>query len=173
MLMKATDALARSFDLAAETSRAAPHRIRRFRGLRVGNLGLLVPHDCGGEILEDPPIYALPGAASWCRGLINLRGNLLPAFDLHEALGLAHIHTQQPWWLVLGVRDQALAVAVDALPLALTADETAVVQSALIPNSLRPFAGTAYRIGGELWLEFHHRDCLRALASSSPTPHFP
>jgi twitching motility protein PilI len=173
MLMKAIAALTRTFELPEP---AAPRRARveqRYRGLRIGNLSLLVAHDCGGEIIEDArifplpraAIFPLPRAAAWCRGLINLRGNLIPAFDLHESLGLTRLRAARQWWLALGTRDDALAFPVDALPVALLAKEPAVVQSSVIPDQLRAYVSVGFRIDGELWLEFRHRDFFRALPS--------
>jgi chemotaxis signal transduction protein len=169
MLMNASDALARNFDLVAPAD-SKPPPPRRFRGVRIGTLGLLVALDCGGEILEEARLYALPGAASWCRGLINLRGSLIPAFDLHEALGIAHLRADRQWWLVLGAREDALAFPVDALPAVLSADSTSTVQPSLVPEPLRGYAGAAFRIASELWFEFHHRDFVRALGATRRDP---
>jgi hypothetical protein len=167
-LMKAVDALARRFERAGCDAAGERRRTeRRFRGLRVGNLGLLVAHDCGGELIEDAQVHALPGAAPWCRGLINLRGRLLPAFDLHEPLGLTRFRAQRQWWLALGAGDEAFAFPIDALPVSLVADEAAAVEVTVVPQSVRPHSGASYRIGGELWLEFRHRDFIRALCAAS------
>jgi twitching motility protein PilI len=170
MLMKAITALTRTFELPEQTAPRSARAEQRFRGLRIGNLRLLVAHDCGGEIIEDARIFPLPRAAAWCRGLVNLRGNLIPAFDLHESLGLTRLRAARQWWLALGTRDDALAFPVDALPLALLANEPAVVQSSVIPEQLRAHVGAGFRIDGELWLEFRHRDFFRALSAPAPHP---
>jgi chemotaxis signal transduction protein len=163
-LEKAIVALARTFDLPDEASQPAQRREQRWRGLRIGNLGLLVEHDCGGEIIEDTKVFALPRAAAWCRGLINLRGHLIPAIDLHELIGLTHLRAARQWWLALGRGEDALAFPIDALPSSLLAQESAHVHLTLIPETLRAFTGAGYRIGGELWLEFRHRDFFKTLA---------
>jgi chemotaxis signal transduction protein len=163
-LDKAVVALARTFDLPDDTAKPAQRREQRWRGLRIGNLGLLVEHDCGGEIIEEAKVFALPRAAAWCRGLINLRGHLIPAIDLHELIGLTHLRAPRQWWLALGRGEDALAFPIDALPGSLLAHESAYVHLTLIPEKLRPFAGAGYRIDGELWLEFRHRDFFKTLA---------
>jgi twitching motility protein PilI len=168
MLMKAIAALTRTFELPEQALPRSARAEQRFRGLRIGNLSLLVAHNCGGEIIEDARIFPLPRAAAWCRGLINLRGNLIPAFDLHESLGLTRLRAARQWWLVLGTRDDALAFPVDALPVALLANEPALVQSSVIPDQLRAYVSVGFRIDGELWLEFRHRDFFRALPSLAP-----
>ena len=164
MLMSAVKALARRFELPAQAESAVERREVRRRGLRVGNLNLLVPHDSGGELMEESQIHPLPRTASWCRGLINLRGQLVPAFDLHEYLGLRRLRASREWWLVLGRGDTAIAFALDALPVMLQATTPAVIQPAVVPDSLRAFIDSGFRIDGELWLEFAYRDFFTTLA---------
>lgn len=40
------------------------------------------------EIIQLPPVTRLPGAPSFLRGVINLRGTVVPLVDLREELGL-------------------------------------------------------------------------------------
>jgi twitching motility protein PilI len=166
MLMKAIDALDRHFELPQVAEAAAPKRQQRWRGLRFGNLGLLVAHDSGGELLEEVRVYPLPRAPAWCAGLINLRGQLIPAFDLHELLNITQQRANRQWWLVLGRDADAVAVAIDALPASLIADEGGRIPSIAVPSELRAFAGQAYRIGSELWLEFKYREFFKSLSGA-------
>lgn len=172
MLQKATSALARSFELPQQTTPDARGTQRRFRGLRIGALGLLVAHDCGGEIIEEARICPLPRAPAWLRGLINVRGRLTPAFDLHEALGVTRLRSAKQWWLTLGAGDEALAFTIDALPASLLVREASPVQPGVAPERLRAHTGAAYCIDGELWLQFDHRKFFRALGSSCGPTHF-
>ena len=164
MLMPAVKALARQFELAPQLQPTNAKAQLRRRGLKVGNLNLLVPHDSGGELLEDVRLHALPRTAHWCRGLINLRGHLIPAFDLHECFGIKPLQAGQQWWLALGRGDDAIAFAIDALPVMLQAAESSTVQAAVVPEPLRAYLGQAYRIDGELWLEFEHQQYFRSIA---------
>jgi twitching motility protein PilI len=153
-LLKAVAALNRRFELA-EAVVARPAVALR-RGLRVGNFNLLVAHDSGGELLDAPRLYPLPLAPPWCRGLLNLRGQLVPAFDLHQYLGVASLRTRGQWWLVLGRAGDALAICVDALPQSLSVEHPLPAQ-ALVPDALRTYVACGYRIADELWLEFDYR----------------
>ena len=161
--MKAVIALSRVFTLPQ--TKDAPQKVanERWRGLRIGNLALLVPHDCGGEVLDDARFASLPHTANWCRGLINLRGRIVPAFDLHEFFGLTHLREKKQRWLVLGGGEEAVAFPIDALPQTLTSASTAQVQPAALPNALRAFISVGYRIEDELWLKFDHRAFFRAI----------
>src|SRR5262245_40058663 len=115
--MKAVEALQRVLVLPAA---AAPSALQepelKRRGLRLGNLGLLVEHDRAGEILEHAAPQPLPRTAAWCCGLIGLRGRLLPAFDLHRYFGLSRSSDAQQWWLALDAGENSVAFVVDALP---------------------------------------------------------
>lgn len=165
-LMRAVDALERSFELPQSVEPVVKPREQRWRGLRVGNLGMLVPHDCGGELLEEARIHPLPRTPSWCRGLINLRGQLIPVFDLHERLRLTHLRAARQWCLVLGRGADALAVMIDAMPKSVVIDRAARIQSAAVPQDLRNFVGEAYRLGDELWIEFQYRQYFQSLSGT-------
>lgn len=165
-LLPAAHALARRFELPTASQLDTPAQQRRWRALKIGNLRLLVPHDCGGEILEEPLVAPLPRTPAWCRGLINLRGRLIPAFDLHEALGVAHLRAQHSHWLALGTSEDTLAFTVDALPNALVATQITRVHDDILPTALRTFVGDAFSVAGELWLEFRHIAFFRALAGT-------
>jgi chemotaxis signal transduction protein len=171
MLMSASLALERRFDLPDAAVPAKDTGERRFRGLRIGNLRLLVAHDAGGEIIEDARIFQLPRAAAWCRGLINLRGHLIPAFDLHESLGLTHFRASRQWWLALGSGPDMLAFPVDTLPVSLVANEASVVRTQVPHALLRAHSGETFRINDELWLEFQHRAFFRSLCAPAPGHH--
>jgi chemotaxis signal transduction protein len=162
MFMKAVVALSRVFTLPPVKDATQKVANERWRGLRIGNLALLVPHDCGGEVLEAVRFASLPHTRSWCRGLINLRGRIIPAFDLHEFFRLVRRNATNPW-LVLGSDDEAVAFPIDALPLTLSSSNSAQIQGAALPDSLRAFISVGYRIDDELWLKFDHRAFFRAL----------
>jgi twitching motility protein PilI len=162
-LMKAIDALNRQFELPVASVPASQPE-RRWRGLRVGNVGLLVPHDSGGELLEDAHVYPLPRAPAWCRGLINLRGQQIPVFDLHEYFNLSSYRAPKQWCLIIGRGADSVCFYIDALPRSVVVTDAARLQSAIIPVELRPFVNHVYRIADEFWLEFKDRDFFASLA---------
>lgn len=51
-------------------------------GIRVGTLSFVVARSEVREILEYPPVTVVPRAKPWVLGLANVRGQLLPIFDL-------------------------------------------------------------------------------------------
>ncbi|MFN2333304.1 MAG: chemotaxis protein CheW, partial [Wenzhouxiangellaceae bacterium] len=59
---------------------------RRRRGVRIGEYNLLLNDHIVAEIVESATIRRVPFAQAFCRGLTNLRGNLVTIFDLESLL---------------------------------------------------------------------------------------
>ena len=63
-------------------------------GFRVANNHFLVPIEQAGEVFPLPPhITPIPKVKPWVFGITNLRGNLLPLFDLKQFLFEQATHT--------------------------------------------------------------------------------
>lgn len=56
-------------------------------GFRMGDRCFVAPMGEVSEILHEPRYAALPGVKPWVRGVANLRGKLLPIFDLCSFFG--------------------------------------------------------------------------------------
>jgi twitching motility protein PilI len=58
----------------------------RFAGLRCNVVGLncVLPLNDVAEVLEHRTLTGIPGCAAWVKGVVNLRGRLLPVFDVNE-----------------------------------------------------------------------------------------
>jgi twitching motility protein PilI len=57
----------------------------------VAGMNVIVPLQQVKEILEPRSLTAIPGCASWIKGLMNVRGRLLPVFGVSEFFGGARI----------------------------------------------------------------------------------
>lgn len=68
-------------------SAAAGTRVPTKLGLQVGNETWLVDLAEAGEVIPVPPIYAVPLARPWFKGVTNVRGNLFSVTDLGALLG--------------------------------------------------------------------------------------
>lgn len=58
---------------------------------QVAGMNVIVPLPQVKEILEPRPLTAIPGCAGWIKGLMNVRGRLLPVFGISEFFGGAKI----------------------------------------------------------------------------------
>lgn len=147
---------------------AAPEQMERKRyGFCVGAFGLLIKADVASEVIRTPAISTLPGAAPWLLGVLNLRGNLVPVFDLAVLLGVARAgQPQAKLVLILDKGENAVAMLVDAFPQPLS-QLAAIAHLPALPPSLQGSVSKAYSKDDALWLEFDHESFFDSLSRSS------
>ena len=141
-------------------------RQRARYGFQIGDIGLLIGQDTGSEILERTPVYPLPKAPTWLLGLVNLRGNLVPVFDVKPLLELESDDAQDKRrLLILDGGDKAVGIMIDGLP-QLAATNNALSRLPPLPVALRPYVAKAYARDDTVWLEFNHHGFFEALGGS-------
>jgi twitching motility protein PilI len=61
----------------------------RWAGLRcsIAGMNCVLPLNDVAEVLENRTLTAIPGCAAWVKGVVNLRGRLLPVFGVDDYLG--------------------------------------------------------------------------------------
>ena len=64
-------------------------------GFRIGELRLVIRYEDGNELTDLPPVYLLPRAPAWFRGMANLHGALVPVFDPAGLFGVARDRASQ------------------------------------------------------------------------------
>ncbi|MFO1351931.1 MAG: chemotaxis protein CheW [Gammaproteobacteria bacterium] len=138
-------------------------RSARF-GFRIGDLRLLIRPDALSEVITQTPIYPVPNVPSWFLGLINLRGNLLPVFDLHQVLGMGEgaRNNSKRTVLILDQGKNAAGIPIDGLPQSVALDR----QLRNVPpvhEALEQHTAAAYSTAGGIWLEFDHVGFFTAL----------
>ncbi|MBK7540716.1 MAG: chemotaxis protein CheW [Candidatus Competibacter sp.] len=145
-------------------SNVAPIERRRARyGFRIGGLGLLIGQDTTSQVLEHTQVYPLPNTPVWLLGLINLRGNLTPIFDIKDFLQLENQDTSEKRrLLILDQAEKAVGILIDGLP------HTAMTQHVLtrlppLPAVLEPYVAKAYAQDAMIWLEFDHQGFFQTL----------
>ncbi|HRD49402.1 MAG: chemotaxis protein CheW [Candidatus Competibacter sp.] len=142
----------------------APAERQRARyGFRIGGVGLLIGQDTSSEVLERAPVYPLPKAPAWLLGLVNLRGNLVPVFNVKPLLELEDGDApDKSRLLILGGGDKAVGILIDGLP-QLAATSNALPRLPPLPVALRPYVTKAYMRDNTVWLEFDHYGFFEAL----------
>ena len=155
--LKPSDALTRfvrpdRVEPQIDLSRRAPSRY----GFMVGTIGLLTGSATRGEVMEQPPVFPLPNAPHWLAGLINVRGHLVPVFDLRLLFGL-NVHAEsRALLLVLDEGDWAAGVPVEGFPRSLTLPDP-IAQLPELPAMLREHVRAGYAVDGDIWLDLDHR----------------
>jgi twitching motility protein PilI len=136
-------------------SDAAPRR----SGIGFALLGkrFLVPMSQVAEILDLPTITRLPGVQPWVMGLANVRGRLLPLFDMAHFMGGACLGQLR--------QRRALVLDTDALYAGLVVDQSFGMQHFTsdlysdaipdVPESVLPFVKGSYTDAlGVVWALF-------------------
>jgi twitching motility protein PilI len=136
--------------------------VSRF-GFRLGDFGLLIASNTLSEVVAQAAIYPVPNTPAWVRGLSNLRGSLVPVFDLHLLLDLP-LPSQKSARIVLVMDrgEEAVGIFIDGLPRVVDISR-AIQQTPPVPTVLRDHVGRAYIENGIPWLEFLHERFFRGL----------
>ncbi len=138
-----------SLDNLLNKSKANEKNLRY--GFQIGHLNLIYDAKIACELLKHIIIYSVPNTPKWMLGLINLRGNLVPVFDLEDYFGFDPLDNKHQLLLVLGKGGKAVAFQIKAYPELLND----LVKEAFIPKlipKIENYILGAYK-GKKLWLE--------------------
>ncbi len=125
---------------------AAP--TERHFGFQLGPWHCAAPAALFCELLANPNISPLPNAPSLLRGLCNVRGNLIPVFELHQLNGNS---APQNRVLLLGRQHNAVGLLVDSLPVSLDLPLTTDAALATADTALAPVLLDSCLHQGTLW----------------------
>jgi twitching motility protein PilI len=134
--------------------------IPRF-GFRIGQLHLLIRTDTLSEVITQTLIYPMPNVPHWFTGVMNLRGNLIPVFDLHHVLETSESGLK-PSVLVLDRGSDGVGILIDGLPHAVRLGD-ALHNIPPLHEVMQEHVSTAYRTANGIWLDFDHRSFFTAL----------
>ena len=125
-------------------------------GFKVGSLGLLIHEGCGSEVMQIPALWSLPGSPPWFLGLINLRGNLVPVYELRQVLSMgARAAEVKPLVLIFDQGDKAVGVVIEDFPVPLSA-LSPLPNMPQLPTALNGHVRSGYVKDHTIWLEFNH-----------------
>ena len=130
-------------------------RVERF-GFQLGDHGLLVGEHVISEVLDPIPIYRVPNTSAEWLGLVNLRGNLVPVYNLSAILGWQRKLSAKTMMLFLGQGEAMVGILIDGLPRAANLERPLPQAPPDLPNILRPHIGQAYSDQEITWLELDH-----------------
>lgn len=144
----------------------SPRRQVRY-GFRVGSLSFLIKPRVVTEVIAMMPIATIPNSPPWLLGMINLRSNLVPVFDLAMICALDRHHDERDRWiLVFDKGEGAVALLIDGQPRALS-QMSPVNRLPSLPTALRGTVTGGFRVDQELWLELDHQAFFSALNESA------
>lgn len=121
-------------------------------GFRVADHRFLAPMDEVREILDPPDCTRVPGTVSWFLGIANVRGNLVPVFDLHGFLiGGRSARSRQARVLTFQQEGVNAALQVDDV---MGMKRFDIAQRESVPTAaeaLAPYVNDGFRQGDEAW----------------------
>lgn len=144
-----------------------------FFGFSIGTYHFMVAASCFCEVFVDTAIASIPNAPSCLVGLSNVRGVLIPIYQLHSALDL-----ELPKKLIIfavGKGDSAVGILINGLPISLlvSANQRQAASKQEKPV-LQPLIASYYFSGQQHWLGLNGVELgaqLLALANQTHKPH--
>ena len=154
---------------AATVAFSGQHATKRY-GILLSEVGLLIPAGEFSELITQQPITPIPTKVDCFIGLINLRGNLVPTFELEilfksrsqrqlgNGAGSTTDKQSRHLVLVLGKGGDAVGFRLSDVPITLTlAAQQKVRGIPELPQSIADFCAGAYTTEKNIWLEFDFR----------------
>jgi len=133
-------------------------------GFIIENMGFLIAENTLSEIAKNAKIYPIPKTKDWMKGLINLRGNLIPVYNFSLLLGLSEENVQQNNLLILGDDSESVGILIDGLPQPCNIENWIKLDK--IPceiSSLKEFATEAYSVDDIIWIDFDQKEYFRSI----------
>ena len=141
-------------------------------GFEMQKLGVLIPPALRCEVVENLQVCPLPGAASWFLGMAQLRGFILPVFDLQQLVfgGDSQSHKQSRF-LVIDPQQKALAIVLPTMPKRIQLlPQQQMDNQAGVPVQLLPYCRSLY-YDKALWLELDFDGLFSQMASKLLVTH--
>ena len=142
----------------------AEGKVETVFGIRIGSMGFLVSTAIYCEVLDKIQVNTLPNVHPWLSGLLNLRGNLVPVFDLRIVLEEETAGHKNRRLFTLDRGDKTVALWIDGFP---EVKDSTLLQSLEelppLPKILQRFVTDGYEQDGQVWLKVKFDDLFKAL----------
>lgn len=137
-------------EIINNTAKAANKELRY--GFSIGKLNFIYDVQIACELVKGAAIYSVPNTPIWMLGLINLRGGLVPVFNLEKYFDLKEDADTHKLLLVLGKGEKAVAFQLKKYPELL--DNLVKLDSVpkLAPK-IDDYILAAYKSEETIWLE--------------------
>jgi len=150
--------------LQPETDPTEPEaKVEPVFGIRIGSMGFLIATTRFCELLDKIKVNALPNVHPWVSGILNLRGNLVPVFDLRLVLEETGDNKKRRLFAV-DRGEKAVALWIENYP----EIKNLVVMKQMkelpkLPDILQRFVISSYEQEGQVWLDIKFEDLFKAL----------
>ena len=143
--------------------------IQKRYGFKLGETGLLVPAGALTEAVKIFNVYPVPKTKPWFKGLTNIRGNLVPVYDLGLLLGITVKPVKMDKLLVYGKNTECIGILIEDLPKAYDVCGWSVLNDLSgLPVLLKEYVIENYSVDEVVWLSFDHGRFFEAIKSNIP-----
>lgn len=148
-----------AFDKKVDDDTAKDSETGSYHAFRIGDIGLLIPQDTISEVAEALSYCQLPNTSAVLYGMANLRGNIIPIFDLHELFDFDTNAKSvrgkvERKVLIIGRGEDAVAVMISELPTRISiSPEQRLSSLPPMPEALRPYIKRCYQEDG-VWFDW-------------------
>jgi len=137
-------------------------------GFRINHLSFLYSTAISSEVIKETKTCRIPNSKKWFNGMVNVRGKLVPAFDLN------HLFFNKPstssLFLILDKGSKAVALRINQFPELIndiepSHKENTELEGLYIPEIIAPSISNYYVSQSEAWLEIDKEDFFSTLTS--------
>lgn len=155
--------------LAASSEQAADgeiqHRVRCY-GFSIDNLNFLAPQSLYCELLTGNAISPLPNSPNHFLGLTNVRGNLVPVYQLEPLLELTPLKSF--YTLIFGHPANAAGLVIRKKPQPVdVTDLEGKTASGALPEAISKVITRSYHINEQEWHVINHVALFKQLSSAA------
>ena len=133
---------------------------KRFYGFKINNIRLLLDTNVRSEVINHADVTPIPLMPKCIKGLCNVRGNLVPVYDLYEKFGLnkAASTIDNKKILVLDEKQDMAAIEIDEMITTLEFDEKDMQKDVMTENEIiNKLITYCYKENGNNWFGFDHK----------------
>ncbi len=126
-----------------------------FHEFNVGNLNLLISEHHSPEILEDNIVYPMLLTPNWVIGTCNVRGEIIPVFDLEKIIfpDITIARPENFKTLILRDGKYTIGLPLFSLPKLIHLDKSnATNDSSKLPELVRPFIKQTFKRKHMIWV---------------------
>lgn len=126
----------------------------RGHGFMIGDIGLLLSSTEVSEIASGLPLCRLPNTPRWLLGMVNLRGNILPVFELQDLLGYESETNADPKMLFVRLGDEWVGMTSNGLPIQVQLNDASRLRKhPTLPPMLQPYVRACYK-DTQFWVDW-------------------
>ncbi|MEM7401000.1 MAG: chemotaxis protein CheW [Pseudomonadota bacterium] len=122
--------------------------VLHFHEFSVGSLNILISEQHSPEILEDNVVYPMLLTPNWVIGTCNVRGEIIPVFDLEKIIfpDITVARPENYKTLILRDGKYTIGLPLFSLPKLIQFDKSDITDdSSKLPEIVRPFIKEIYR----------------------------